>query len=312
MPGKYIVQVDPTWDPSADYHRDFKKITVDIYCPENLNIETVSRTEGVAILTQTLKDVAQNIVPKDKRSYHLASNKDYGRDAYRVTDLNESKCWYGFIYTKNDSGYELKEDIKPTLKGLEVFGRSSTIIQVPSGGDDIIILRRNDGSCSFSLSYNTIPRELSEAELIQKAKMTPEKKISGDITYHMVSEIAGVCIYVKNVSERTAFKVKFTFGLTNLAIKGVPPGQNEITLEMNSNGGNAVCFLKPVKLGEGTNFKMSISASQFAGRSNDEADPQIQNWVNMIWSNYDTDGNGILDMMEAWKFVKENMANQVS
>jgi len=66
------------------------------------------------------------MVPEAKRSYHQASNKDYGRDVYRVTDLNQSKCWYGMIYTRNDSGYELKEEIKPTLDGLEVLGRPDT------------------------------------------------------------------------------------------------------------------------------------------------------------------------------------------
>jgi Ca2+-binding EF-hand superfamily protein len=32
----------------------------------------------------------------------------------------------------------------------------------------------------------------------------------------------------------------------------------------------------------------------------------------MIWKNYDVDGNGILDMMEAWRFIKENMSGQTS
>jgi len=54
---------------------------------------------------------------------------------------------------------------------------------------------------------------------------------------------------------------------------------------------------------------MSISASKFEGRPANQADPSILNWVNIIWPNYDVDGNGILDKAEAWRFVKENMSN---
>lgn len=89
-----------------------------------------------------MKYCAQNLVEESKRKYHQSGNKDYGRDVYRVSDLNSSKCWYGFIYTRNDSGYELKENIKPELDGLEVYGRNDCSMVMPSGSDDILVLRR--------------------------------------------------------------------------------------------------------------------------------------------------------------------------
>ena len=32
----------------------------------------------------------------------------------------------------------------------------------------------------------------------------------------------------------------------------------------------------------------------------------------MIWPNYDKDGNGILDQAEAWRFVRDNLSNQLN
>jgi len=48
-----------------------------------------------------------NMVPKEKRDYHHESDEDYGRDVFKVVDLDSTKCWYGFIYLRNDSGYQL-------------------------------------------------------------------------------------------------------------------------------------------------------------------------------------------------------------
>ena len=91
-------------------------------------------------------------------------------DVYKVTDLNASKAWLGFVYLKNESGYDVKHDINLKLKGLEIFNRDSTKFRLSSGEDDIIILIRVDGSCSYSIGYSNIPRDLSEAEMILKAK----------------------------------------------------------------------------------------------------------------------------------------------
>jgi 23S rRNA C2498 (ribose-2'-O)-methylase RlmM len=46
-------------------------------------------------------------LPQSKREYHLQQNKDYKRDVYRIIDINSTKCYYGFIYVNNQSGYDL-------------------------------------------------------------------------------------------------------------------------------------------------------------------------------------------------------------
>lgn len=58
-PGKYVVQVDPTWDSSADLDEDYKKILIDVYSTEkNIKVKTLSHEDGVPVFHQALKDVA--------------------------------------------------------------------------------------------------------------------------------------------------------------------------------------------------------------------------------------------------------------
>lgn len=48
LPGTYIVQIDPTWNESADFHKDYKKVMVDIYCPQsNLQLNPVPEQHGI-------------------------------------------------------------------------------------------------------------------------------------------------------------------------------------------------------------------------------------------------------------------------
>ena len=87
-------------------------------------------------------------MPESVRENYLEENPDYSTDVYRVTDVESLDCYYGFIYTKNNSKYRLKETIRPNLKGLEinypiVEGGQQDVdidIDIPPGGDNIIIL----------------------------------------------------------------------------------------------------------------------------------------------------------------------------
>jgi len=163
------------------------------------------------VLTNALKDVAQTRVPKNERKCYLESNPDYRREVYRVSSIDASKCWYGFIYERNDSAYELKTNIVPTLKGLEIIGRKNCDLRIPAGQDDIIILRRTEGNCSYSLSYSTLPRGLSDAEMIRKAKQAQKKMVGENLSYQTNSSLAGVCIFLQNTSQSNCLKVNLKF-----------------------------------------------------------------------------------------------------
>lgn len=50
----------------------------------------------------------------------MEDNEDYGTDVIRISDVECLDCWYGFIYTQNNSKYALRETIRPALEGLVV------------------------------------------------------------------------------------------------------------------------------------------------------------------------------------------------
>jgi hypothetical protein len=151
-------------------------------------------------LTKTLKFVAQTMVPEDKRKYHQMKNEDYGMDVYRIIDFSTSQCWYGFIYERNDSGCDLKENIRPTLGGLEIYGRKDCNLEMSPQEDEIIILRRTKGAVNCEISYSTLPRDLTEAEMIIKARAGNKGTIGADICYWKFTSLAGSVYYFKNES----------------------------------------------------------------------------------------------------------------
>ena len=45
--------------------------------------------------------------PEESRQTYLEDNEDYGTDVIRVSDVESLDCWYGYIYTRNNSAYRL-------------------------------------------------------------------------------------------------------------------------------------------------------------------------------------------------------------
>ena len=47
------------------------------------------------------------------RDIYLKDNQDYNNDVWRISDVESLNCYYGFIYTRNESKYRLKETVRP-------------------------------------------------------------------------------------------------------------------------------------------------------------------------------------------------------
>ena len=112
-PGNYIILVDPLWDDSTDNDESYKEVLVDVYAPCVVNLTQIEDKVGIKVLQKAFKYVAENKVPHTSRENYLEENPDYGTDVYRITDVENLDCYYGFIYTKNNSKYRLKETIRP-------------------------------------------------------------------------------------------------------------------------------------------------------------------------------------------------------
>ena len=85
-----------------------------------MDLTQIDDKTGIKVLQKAFKDAALTRVPQELRENYLEENPDYGTKVFRVTDVESLDCYYGFIYTKNESEYRLKETIRPHLKGLEI------------------------------------------------------------------------------------------------------------------------------------------------------------------------------------------------
>ena len=170
-PGEYILMVDPIWDKSAEFDSAYKDVLIDIYSNQATTLVPIDDMYGFNILCESLKDAASRLIPKDERKFCWLDKPEY-KDCYRITAIEGIDCWYGFIYTQNDSDFNMRESVTPELEGLEIawpFGKQSgETIEIDMGPQEshIIVLRRVDNKCRYGLGYVTHPRELSDTELV--------------------------------------------------------------------------------------------------------------------------------------------------
>ena len=160
QPGKYIIMIDPLWNETILNDDMYREVLLDIYAPESVTIDAVEDAKGMQYLVKALSDAAKRLAPEEDKTYYLEDNPDYGRNVTRITNVECLDCWYGFIYTKNDSPYKMTETMRPTLEGLEVVypemdDESDILMSIPAGGDHIVILRRTEPSCKYGLQYMT-------------------------------------------------------------------------------------------------------------------------------------------------------------
>jgi len=72
--GNYIILVDPSWNDSARQHPDYKKVLIDIYCPEQVMINTIPNDKGVPLVEKIMKTFALDR-SKTKKDNYMAGNQ---------------------------------------------------------------------------------------------------------------------------------------------------------------------------------------------------------------------------------------------
>ena len=100
-------------------------------------------------LAKALKNAAMTVSPQNARETYLQDDPNYGPDVLRIQDIDSLPCWYGYVYTQNNSEHPLSETLSLELEGLEVdyprdcVGQTDLNIEVLPGEDHIIVLRRS-------------------------------------------------------------------------------------------------------------------------------------------------------------------------
>jgi len=62
--GSYTILVDPNWNESANLDPNYKKVLIDIYCPENLNLHTIDVQTGIKLIERTFTSIARKSTEK--------------------------------------------------------------------------------------------------------------------------------------------------------------------------------------------------------------------------------------------------------
>ena len=112
--------VDPVWNASSENSLDYKQVLIDIYGPQAVNIGFVDDATGMKCLSKALKHAALTVSPQTARETYLQDDPNYGTDVMRIQDIESLPCWYGFVYTQNNSEHPLSETLSLELEGLEV------------------------------------------------------------------------------------------------------------------------------------------------------------------------------------------------
>ena len=159
--------------------------------------------------------------------YYLEDTADYGTDVVRISNVECLGCWYGFIYTKNNSQYRLTETMRPTLEGLEVIhpemvDEQDIEFSIEPGEDHIVILRRVENSCKYGLQYLTHPRQLTVEEMMEAARNIPDDEANyfdeSAAFYKLFNTAQCAVFYFENGERTKTLTTLFTMQIENLYI----------------------------------------------------------------------------------------------
>lgn len=258
--GKYIIMIDPLWNDTVDNDDMYREVLIDIYGPEGVNLDPVEDARGMQYLANALKHAAKNRAPVDSRQTYLEENEDYGTDVIRISDVECLDCWYGFIYTQNNSKYALRETIRPALEGLvvvypDMVNEEDIEFSIEPGQDHIVILRRVSGSCRYGLQYMTHQRDFSDAEMVEFAKSIDDEEAAffenSKAFYKLFNTDQCAVFYFENLESKRTLVARFEMAMENLYIQGEPEGASDFTINL-APGKNCFKILKPVERGQQT------------------------------------------------------------
>ena len=85
------------------------------------------------------------------------------------------------------------------------------MLEIDSQDEHLIILRRHEGHASFVLQYAPQPRQLSDSELVEKAKELEEKTDFGDekAFFKLYSSSIATVFYFENPDPKKTLQAEF-------------------------------------------------------------------------------------------------------
>lgn len=71
-------------------------------------------------MKEALINYARNKSPQELRKNYIKNKEEY-QNCIRIQDLDSLNCWYGYIYTLNDSPYTLRDNVMLEVKGIDAI-----------------------------------------------------------------------------------------------------------------------------------------------------------------------------------------------
>ena len=76
-PGDYIVMIDPIWNEKSERNPLNKQVLIDIYAPQQLNLQQVQNYEGLEIFANCIRHAAITLSKEEQQVRYLEDRPDY-------------------------------------------------------------------------------------------------------------------------------------------------------------------------------------------------------------------------------------------
>lgn len=254
--------IDPIWNTTIENDELYREVLVDIYAPETVDIDQVEDKKGIEYLQKAMCHAARTKASPESKTFYAEDTEDYGTNVYRISDVECLDCWYGFIYTKNESKYKLTETMRPNLEGLEVVypqpdEDSDIVFSIEPGQEHVVILRRTDHDCRYGLQYLTHQRELDDEEMKEIARSMPDEdkaEFEGSRAFYKLHNSRQCAVfYFENPERKRTLQATFTMVMENLKIVDEPEGTTKFAVRLGP-GEHCYKMLKPIDEGEQTSI----------------------------------------------------------
>ena len=228
--GEYYCYVEIDWFNDEK----FNNFVFRTYSDNEIELHAEDPEDHEFILEEVLKSCAKQ--KTQKKEY---TDKGYP-EVSRAFSLKDSKCEYGFLYYENNHPtvilreYVQFSDMK-NLQSLSPYEPQGDLIEVEvdPGTSEIVVLKRQDRSCTFNCVYYTnfiLPSDES-ANLIRtkgkKTKVEHKDEYSGemkeyDINFYVLNDGSGYFWLFENCEPKAHFDATFEFKLENMEIEDDP------------------------------------------------------------------------------------------
>ena len=144
--------------------------------------------------------------------------------------------------------------MRPNFSGLEVYGNDDCIVDIPAGGDELIILRQTESYCNATIRGGGAPAKMNDEEMVDKARNCRTKQITPFLKMAQFEAPGGKCCLLFQNTGDSQVGIKFDFQLSNARVKNWENISEGLFIPPDEEG---YVYIEPIE--EGQNMSMRFS-----------------------------------------------------